>query len=56
MLYTRKYSPQEKLTQALNLYLAAKELKRAALRKFHPELSEKQITEKVDQIFRNART
>jgi hypothetical protein len=49
-------SPDKKLLLSLNLYHSAVRLKKAALRKFHPELSDKEIQQKVKQIFSNART
>lgn len=52
----KKFTPEKKLELALRLYYDAKELKAGALRKFHPELSEKEIKEKVNKIFLYART
>ncbi len=51
-----KLSPEQKLTQSLRLYYNAKELKIAALRKFHPELSEQEIQKKVKEIFLYAKS
>ncbi len=48
-------TPQQKLLQALNLYHSAMELKIAALKQFHPELSEAEIKEKAKRIFFNAK-
>lgn len=53
---TVKLSPEQKLIQSLRLYHAAKELKTAALRRFYPMLTEKEIKEKVREIFLYART
>ena len=49
-------TPEQKLYQALRLYYSAKELKAAAIRKFHPALTEAEINEKVKEIFLHART
>lgn len=43
--YSRKLTPEQKLKEALRLYHSAKELKFAAIKKFHPELSDKRIKE-----------
>jgi hypothetical protein len=51
-----KLTPEQKLTQSLRLYYNAKELKAAALRKFHPEMNEVQIKEKVEEIFLYAKS
>jgi hypothetical protein len=51
-----KFTPEQKLTQSLRLYYNARELKIAALRKFHPELSEKEIQDKVREIFLYAKS
>lgn len=50
-----KYSPEQKLLFSLKLYYSARELKAAALKKFHPELSDKEINERVKKIFFYAR-
>lgn len=47
----KKLSPEKKLQLTLNLYFNARELKTSALRKLHPEWSEKEIKEKVREIF-----
>ena len=52
----KKHTPEQKLFLSLKLYYAAKELKTAALKKFHPELSEAEIKEKVREIFLYARS
>jgi len=49
-------TPEQRLKQALKLYHSAKELKFAAIKKFHPELSDKKIKEKVKKIFFYARS
>lgn len=54
--YSRKLTPAQKLKEALRLYHSAKELKIAAMKKFHPELSAKKIKEKVKKIFFYARS
>jgi len=53
---TTKLTPEQKLTQSLRLYFNAKELKIAALRKYHPELSEQEIQKKVKEIFLYAKS
>lgn len=54
--YIKELSPEKKLLLSLNLYHAAKELKTQALKKFHPEMTEKEIREKVKRIFLYARS
>jgi hypothetical protein len=49
-------TPDKKLILSLNLYHSAVKLKMASLRKFHPELSEKEIQKKVKEIFLYARS
>jgi hypothetical protein len=49
-------TPDKKLRLSLNLYHSAVKLKKASFRKFHPELSEKEIQKKVKEIFLYART
>jgi len=51
-----KLTPEQKLTAAQRLYHSAKELKIAALKKFNPELTNKEIEEKVKKIFLYARS
>ena len=46
-----KLSPEQKLLLSLRLYHSAKELKAAAIRKFHPELNKSEIEERVKKIF-----
>lgn len=48
-------TPQQKLLQALKLIHLAKELKKAALKKFEPDLSEDDIKKKVNNLFLHAR-
>lgn len=54
--YIKDLTPEKKLFLSLNLYNCAKELKTESLKIFHPELSEKEIKEKVKKIFLYART
>jgi len=49
-------TPEQKLLLSLKLYHSAKELKTESLKKFHPELTEKEIREKVKKIFLYARS
>ena len=49
-------TPEQKLRVASNLYHAARALKAAGLRNQHPEWSEKEIQEKVREIFLYATT
>jgi hypothetical protein len=49
-------SPEQKLDAALSLYYSARELKAACLRAEYPNLDEKEIQEKVREIFLYART
>jgi hypothetical protein len=52
----KKFTPEKKLFLSLRLYYAAKELKTESIKKFHPELTEKEIREKVKRIFLYARS
>jgi len=54
--YIKDLTPEKKLFLSLSLYHSAKELKMAAIKKFHPELTEKEIKEKVRKIFLYARS
>ena len=54
--HSRKLTFEQKLEVALRLYHSAKELKIAAMKKFHPELTNKEIEEKVKKIFLYARS
>ncbi len=47
-----KLTPEQKLLLSLRLYHSAKELKIAAIKKFHPEKTDKEVKEKVKEIFR----
>jgi hypothetical protein len=49
-------SPGEKLEQALILYQNARELKTAAIKKFYPNLNEKEVNQKVKEIFLYAKS
>ena len=49
-------APEEKLGVSMNLYYGARELKRAWLREMNPAWSEKQVEEKVRELFRHAGT
>jgi hypothetical protein len=48
--------PEKKLRLALRLYHSARELKAAALRRDHPDWTEKEIHERIREIFLFART
>ena len=52
----QKMSPERKLEIALMLYHSARELKAAALRARHPDLSEEEIQAKAKEAFLYART
>jgi hypothetical protein len=52
----KNLTPGKKLELALNLYFNARELKAAAIRKNYPELSEKEVKEKVKEIFLYAKS
>jgi len=54
--YSHKLTPEQKLKEALRLYHSTRELKIAAIMKFHPELSDKEINEKVKKVFFYARS
>ena len=49
-------TPEQKLRIAFDLYCSARELKAAGLRARHPDWPEKQIQEKVREIFLYAAT
>lgn len=49
--YSKHLTPEKKLMLSLNLYYAAKELKKAALKKFYPALSENEINENLKRYF-----
>ena len=44
-------TPEEKVKDAMDLYRSARELKAAGLRAQHPDWTEKEIQEKVREIF-----
>ena len=52
----KNMTPEQKLNLSLQLYYSARELKTAAIRQFHPELSEEEVEEKVREIFLYARS
>jgi hypothetical protein len=52
----KKFSVGKKLQLALQLYYSAYELKMAALKKFHSELTDIEIEKKVKSIFSQARS
>lgn len=52
----RKMSAEKKLLLAFELYDTARELKAAYLRDKHPDWTEKQVQEKVREIFLYATT
>jgi hypothetical protein len=52
----KNFSPQKKLDLSMQLYYSAKELKRAALKQFHPEWNDIKIDKEVRRIFLHART
>ena len=49
-------TPEQKLKVSLRLYYSARELKAAGLRAQHPGWTEKEIKEKLREIFFYART
>ena len=49
-------TPEKKLELSLNLYFNARELKTAAIKKFYPNLSEKEVNQKVKEIFLYAKS
>ncbi|MCF6269704.1 MAG: hypothetical protein L3J41_08340 [Melioribacteraceae bacterium] len=50
------FSPEKKLDLSMQLYHSAKELKRAALKQFHPDWDDEKINEEVRRVFLHART
>ena len=54
MKHYQNITPEQKLIQASLLYINAKELKRAALKKRFPHLTEKQIETKIREMLNNA--
>ncbi len=55
-LIISQLTPEKKLEQALYLYFNARELKKAAIKKFYPDLDEKQVNQKVKEIFLYAKS
>jgi len=51
-----KMSAEKKLDLSLRLYYSAKELRRAALKKHHPDLSGEEIEKILKEIFLYARS
>lgn len=49
-------SPQQKLDQSLQLYWRARELKTTRIEQHYPELTNTEIEERVNIIFKHART
>ncbi len=52
----KNFSPQKKLELSMQLYYSARELKRAALKHFHPDWSDEKIEKELRRIFMYART
>lgn len=52
----KSMTPEQKLRAAMNLYHSAKKLKAAALKQQRPDWNEKQIEQKVREVFLYART
>lgn len=52
----RNMTTSQKLDLSLLLYLSAHELKKSAIKEFYPELSNREVEEKVREIFLYART
>ena len=52
----RKLSGGEKLRTAAMLYWGARRIKAARLRELHPDWSERQVQDKVKEIFLHATT
>lgn len=52
----RNMTPEQRLAVAERLYWSAREWKASGVRMQHPEWSDKQVSEEVTRIFRNART
>ena len=47
-------SPENKLIQSIKLYFAARELKKSSVKTFNPNLSDEEIDQKVNEIFKRA--
>ena len=54
--HLKDFTPEKKLLLSLRLYHSAKELKKASLKKLHPELPDKEIQERVKEIFLYAKS
>lgn len=54
--YIKGLTPEKKLFLSLSLYHCAKELKIQSLKKFYPEMTDKEIREKIKKIFLYGRT
>lgn len=52
----KSLTPEQKLIESLKLYYLAWELKRSALKKFHPEIKEKELDKKIAEIFLYAKS
>jgi hypothetical protein len=52
----KKLTAEQKLQLSLRLYYSAYELKIVSLKKFHPELTDKEIRDRVKTIFSHARS
>ena len=52
----KNFSPQKKLDLSMQLYYSAKELKRVALKEFHPDWNDSKLAEELRKVFLNART
>jgi hypothetical protein len=51
----RRMTPQQRLRAGMNLYHFARRLKRAALQKTNPDLSESELTNRLNESFLYAR-
>ncbi|MCK9282493.1 MAG: hypothetical protein M0P71_17905 [Melioribacteraceae bacterium] len=52
----KNFSGEKKLQIAMELYNTAWELKRVSIKHFYPELSDKEVEDKVREIFLYARS
>ena len=52
----KNMSPEKKLDLSMQLYYSAKELKKAALREFHPDWDETEVENELKRIFLHARS
>lgn len=55
-IYVKNLKPEEKLSLSLKLYYSARELKKQALLKFYPEMTENEVKERIKKIFLYARS